>query len=518
LNKTLGGGGKTPLLPLSPDGFYDLNSCGIFDIMSNRTPFLLFLSSADQIGKRERCDRLRFFDRRFLPKQGRRTFLAAACLLTALTGCHKSNGTGAGTNPVTAKLAPRQTAKPTSLPLPPMPAGGVRGIYLTGWTAGGTKSLERLCAIADRTEINAMVIDVKDDGQVSYDVDVPLASDIHASLKMYNVDRVIATLDKHHIWPIARIACMRDTPLAKAHPELAVHGPDGQVWHDRSKHYWLNPYKKEVWDYNVDVALDAIKHGFKEIQFDYVRFPSEGKISILQYPGKPAGSLRSDQINAFLKYASEKIHAQGAWFSADVFGLTSTVERRYGRTHPKLTGPKTPIAGAKRNNAKTIPVSVPGSSPASISSNTNALSSDAHRPTAVHAAPGDDKIAGDMGIGQRFTEMAGYVNYMCPMCYPSHYAHGEFGIPNPNAEPYKVIMKSVGDSRKLIADVTTCKLRPWIQDFSLGQPHYGPAEVKAQIKALNDLGIHEYLLWNARCRYTEAALGKKTSAKVATTK
>ena len=192
--------------------------------------------------------------------------------------------------------------------------------------------------MADRTEINAMVIDVKDDGQLSYEMDVPLAKDAHASLKMYNVDKVIATLNEHHIWPIARIACMRDTPLAKAHPELAVHGPDGQVWHDRSRHYWLNPYKKEVWDYNVDVALDAIKHGFKEIQFDYVRFPSEGKISTLQYPGKPAGSHRSDQITAFMKYAAEKIHAQGAWFSADVFGLTSTVERRYDRTHPQ-TGP-----------------------------------------------------------------------------------------------------------------------------------------------------------------------------------
>ena len=252
------------------------------------------IASGGQAGKH---DPPRFSRRVLTHSINRHAALVLACLPLALTGCHKSDGSGAGASPGAAKMAAQRAAKPPSLPLPPLPTGGVRGIYLTGWTAGGNKSLERLCALADRTEINAMVIDVKDDGQISYDMDVPLAQDSHASLRMYRVDKVIATLNKHHIWPIARIACMRDTPLAKSHPELAVHGPDGQVWHDRSKHYWLNPYKKEVWDYNVDVALDAIKHGFKEIQFDYVRFPSEGKISSLQYPDKTGGiaPLRSDQ-------------------------------------------------------------------------------------------------------------------------------------------------------------------------------------------------------------------------------
>ena len=459
-----------------------------------------------------------FSSRVFPSKREAQALIGAACLLTLLTGCHKSGGTGAGTAPVTTKMVSQRPAQAAALPLPPLPEGGVRGIYLTGWTAGGAKSLERLCAMADRTDINALVIDVKDDGQLSYNVDVPLAIDSHASLKMYSVDKVIATVNKHHLWPIARIACMRDTPLAKAHPELAVHGPDGQLWHDRTKHYWLNPYKKEVWDYNVDVALDAIKHGFKEIQFDYVRFPSEGKISSLQYPDKPAGSRRSDQINAFLKYASEKIHAQGAWLSADVFGLTSTVERRYDRNHPQASQKRKQLANAKRGGTKTLPPAASNATATTKTGTGNMSASAANEQTATaSAAPTGDKIAEDMGIGQRFSEMAGYVNYMCPMCYPSHYAHGEFGIANPNAEPYKVIIKSVGDSRKLIADAKTCHLRPWIQDFSLGQPHYGPTEVKAQIKALNDLGIHEYLLWNARCRYTEAALGKKTSAKLAAT-
>ncbi len=452
-----------------------------------------------------------------------------------LSGCHKPGSNAADTAAVTPKPTVKAVAAPATIPLPPMPEGGVRGIYVTGWVAGLHNRFNALCGLVDRTELNAMVIDVRDDGEISYKADIPLAIDSHACVKKYDVDKVIATLNEHHIWPIARIACMRDTPLAKAHPELAVHGPDGQVWHDRSKHYWLNPYKKEVWDYNVDVALDALKHGFKEIQFDYVRFPSEGKISTLQYPGKPPGSKRTDQINAFLKYASAKIHAQGGWFSADVFGLTPTVERRYRLRHPEAA---TQMAGAKPTNAAGV------ASGAMPSAATPAAGAAATMPAASSASPAGgknlvantgksgktgaskssknaknapvDKIAEDMGIGQMFSKMAANMNYMCPMTYPSHYAHGEFGIANPNAEPYKVILKSVGDAKDLIADVPNCKLRPWIQDFTLGPPHYGPNEVKAQIKALHELGIHEYLLWNAGCKFTEAALAKKSSSKVAT--
>ena len=160
------------------------------------------------------------------------------------------------------------------------------------------------------------------------------------------------------------------------------------------------------------------------------------------FPDQPKDAIHEDQIAAFLKYAHDKIHAAGGWFSADVFGLTSMVKN-------------------------------------------------------------------DEGIGQKFVKVVQNVDYLCPMVYPSHYAHGEYHIPNPNTEPYKIIHLSVGDAQKRLKTVKTdCKLRPWIQDFSLYGVHYGPAQVKAQIKALNDLGIHEFLLWNARNNFTEAALEK----------
>ncbi len=360
--------------------------------------------------------------------------------LPLLSGCH--GGGGSASSPPVKPAATASALRPAPPPaLAPLPPGGVRGIYLTGWTAGHARHMAGLLALVDRTEINAMVIDVKDDGEVSYGVDVPLVKEMGVNRKMFKVDALMTTLNAHHIFPIARIACMRDTPLAEAHPEMAVHDPNGKVWHDKTHHAWLNPYNRAVWDYNVAVALDAIKHGFKEVQFDYVRFPSEGKVSTLVYPGKPKNALREDQIVAFMKYAHEKIRAQGAWFSADVFGLTSLVKN-------------------------------------------------------------------DEGIGQRFIKVVQNVDYLCPMVYPSHYARGEYHIPNPNVAPYQILHLSLGDAKKRLKAAPNCHLRPWLQAFSLYGVHYGPAQLAAQLRAARELGIHEYLLWNAGCNYApvEAAL------------
>ena len=125
---------------------------------------------------------------------------SAVCILGLSLGCAKK-----AVAPVTVAAAPalapsKQKAKT------PIPPEGIRGIYLTGWSAGNTKRLDHLIELVDKTELNAMVIDVKDDGQVSYDVDVPLAREIHANLKMFRVDKVIAKLKEHHIFVIARIA------------------------------------------------------------------------------------------------------------------------------------------------------------------------------------------------------------------------------------------------------------------------------------------------------------------------
>jgi hypothetical protein len=306
--------------------------------------------------------------------------------------------------------------------------------------------LAKNVALIDRTTLNAMVIDVKDAGRVSYAVNVPLAREIGANRQMIrDIDGVIASLRAHQIFPIARIACFRDTRLAVAHPELAICTRAGKVWRDTSGHAWLNPYDRRCWDYNVDLALDAATHGFQEIQFDYVRFPSEGLTQDLRYAGRPHGATRPEQIAAFVRYARQKLNPRGVYVSVDVFGLSSKANARYP----------------------------------------------------------------DMGIGQTPTNIVAEVDTLCPMVYPSHYRRGQYNIADPNRAPYATVLRSVSDALKVVRRYPTCQLRPWLQDFSLHGVRYGPAQVKAQIAALDTLGIHQYLLWNAHCTYSEAALTKQ---------
>lgn len=319
----------------------------------------------------------------------------------------------------------------------------VKGIYLTAWSAGSPKKMEKMLAMLDRTELNAVVIDVRDTGDMYWKTGIPLAAKSEkANLAVVKPDVLFTALEKHKVWPIARVACFRDNWVPKEHPELAVQVAGGKPWMDRSKHMWLDPYNKKNWEYiaqTVEFAMDA---GFPEIQLDYVRFPSEGKSASQIFPGRKTyddpKTPPQDVIPAFAKFIRDKVKARGAQFSADIFGIISSSKS-------------------------------------------------------------------DQGIGQELEKIAEPFDVISPMVYPSHFAKGEYGIPDPNRSPYAILKKSLGDYRKRLPNKA---VRPWLQDFSLGY-HYGPEEVKAQIKAARELGYNEFLLWNAGNRYTETALAKE---------
>ena len=267
----------------------------------------------------------------------------------------------------------------------------VKGIYLTAWTAGSSALRERALGIADRTEINAVVIDVRDLGQMYFKTGIALA-DESGALK-WAVPRPKAlfdSLEKHQVWPIARIAWFRDDYVTKKHPELAVQLKGGKVWRDRAKHAWLDPYNKKNWDYlaaTVDFALDL---GFPEIQLDYVRFPSEGKSATQVFPSKKYYAVKDgrneDVISAFAKFISDRVHAHKAVISADIFGIISSTK-------------------------------------------------------------------GDEGIGQQLEKVAEPFDALSPMVYPSHFAKGEYGIKDPNRSPYEIIKKSLYDYKKRLPKV-----------------------------------------------------------------
>jgi hypothetical protein len=186
-----------------------------------------------------------------------------------------------------------------------------------------TTYMERIISVADWSEINAIVITVKADGGVlAYDANVPLAEgygSIRPSAGIGDIDALLAILAEHDIIPIARITCFKDSFLARRRSDLAIQTETGGVWADPSGDSYLNPYNHEVWEYLTQVAEDVASRGFREIQFDYVRFPDRG-IATAVYPGQYCS--KEDAIAGFLAYARPRLEALGVWVSADVFGMS----------------------------------------------------------------------------------------------------------------------------------------------------------------------------------------------------
>jgi hypothetical protein len=312
-----------------------------------------------------------------------------------------------------------------------------RGLLMTGYSAGGSR-FDRLLRLIRSTELNAVVVDIKDErGELSWVPTSPGANLVGAGRpKMRDPRGRIARLHRNGVYVIGRIVTFQDNVLAEVRPDLAVRDNRGGIWRTEKGQGWGDPFSTEVQDYNLALAKEALDVGFDEIQFDYVRFPTDGDAERLWY-SHGDGRVHTEVIRQFLARARAVIAPRGGYISADLFGLV----------------------------------------------------------TLAHD---------DLGIGQRLELIAREVDYVSLMLYPSHYHKPEYDIPDPEREPYKTVALSIKDAKKRIAG-TRAKLRPWIQDFTLGIP-YTPVEVHAQIKALEDNGVHEWLLWNANNRYTQDAL------------
>jgi len=328
---------------------------------------------------------------------------------------------------------------------PQKDAPKVKGIYVTAYSAGGER-MAKLLDLVDKTELNAMVIDIKDDsGFITYKTDNEMLKAFGTPQPFIrDINKLMDTLKEHDIYPIARVVVFKDTVLAKKKPALSFVQKDGSVWQNNRKDMFVNPYMKEVWDYNLEIAKEAAKLGFKEIQFDYVRFPEgfEKKADSLKF--YKTEMSRVDIVAGFVEYARQTLAPLGVRVSVDIFGYAASV------------------------------------------------------PAAE-------------GIGQDFVKISNAVDVICPMIYPSHYSTGWFKQKDPDKAPYETIKGAMLDTHKKLDPLGTAQpiIRPWIQDFTaswLGKGHYikyGAAEVEAQIKALQDTGVDEFLLWNAGNTYSD---------------
>ncbi len=309
----------------------------------------------------------------------------------------------------------------------------VRALYVNRWASQSRKRMAKLVAIADSTEINALVIDMKDEFGLNYGTkNAEFAKNAGTASKISNVTALIDTLKAHDILPIARIVVFKDSVTARVHSDWTIRRADNSIWRDKKGIAWVNPYHRELWDYNIGVAEELVKLGFGEIQWDYIRFPEP-------YPSLPKQVFPNSNdlakpaaLAAYLKEAKTRLNKLGVRSTADIFGLVTTVN-------------------------------------------------------------------GALEVGQDWEKVSPAVDVVLPMVYPSHYPHGELGIKNPNAEPYKVIHTAISRARerdKKLGITEPEHIRPWLQAFTLGKPPYGPDELREEKRAVYDSGYDGWVMWN----------------------
>jgi hypothetical protein len=346
-----------------------------------------------------------------------------------------------GTSPVAAT----GTAEVIALQKEPRP---IRALYINRFAAQSPTKMKHLIAVADSTEINAFVIDIKDEFGLNWHSSDPLLQRNEGRMnKVANLPALVDTLRAHGILPIARMVVFKDSVAARNNPEHVIRKADGTPWRDKKGVMWVNPYSRAIWDYNFRVADEAVKMGFGEIQFDYVRFPEPYKSLPAQVFPEAAGRSKADALNDLLRIARARYNKMGVRMTADIFGLVTTVR-------------------------------------------------------------------GPLEVGQDWEKISPVVDVVLPMVYPSLYPHGSFGIRLPNAEPHKTVFIAITSARTRDATlgITTPEhVRPWLQAFTLGAPHYGPADVDAQKQAVYDAGYDGWVLWNPGSKYDEIlpALEKK---------
>lgn len=343
----------------------------------------------------------------------------------------------------------------------------LKGIYMTSWVASQHGWRAQLADFIDRSELNAIVIDVKDySGAISFKTGDPQLAPYEEN-RVPDIREFIQSLHDKGIYVIARITVFQDPLYAKAHPQVGVQTRAGGLWKDRHGLHYIDPGAKGFWEHIIRISHACIAVGFDELNFDYVRYPTDGNMADMRFPVTGTRlSVPSQQtitlngrvsangvvvpyvhrptqkervVSSFFKYLRDQLAPTGIVMSADLFGMTLTA-------------------------------------------------------------------LDDVSIGQHLATTSPYFDYICPMVYPSHYPPGFNGYGNPALYPYELIRYVMGKGRDRMVrfGYEPTKLRPWLQDFNLGAP-YTADRVRAQIRGTTEVGLASWLMWDPRNRYTRAA-------------
>ncbi|HEV7387432.1 MAG TPA: putative glycoside hydrolase [Gemmatimonadaceae bacterium] len=311
-----------------------------------------------------------------------------------------------------------------------------RGLYVFRFGAN-TRRMKHLIGIADSTEINALIIDVKDEFGLNFvPTDPMLKKNAGTQVKAVNMRALVDTIRAHGILPVARIVVFKDSVTARNNPDHVIRKADGTPWRDKKGQTWVNPYANAIWEYNFRVAEEAIKMGFGEIQFDYIRFPEPFKSLPPQVFPEQNGRSKPQVLAEFLNDARARFAKMGVRTTADIFGLVTTV------------GGALEVGQQWEHVSPAVDVVLPMVYPS-------------------HYPPGSFQLPH-------------------PNAAPYDVIH---------------IAISRARERDAKLGIKSDHVRPWLQAFSLGKPPYGPHEIEEQKRAVYDAGYDGWVMWEPGSRY-----------------
>jgi len=321
-----------------------------------------------------------------------------------------------------------------------LPYANIRSIYLATGYINSDKKVTELLDIFKTSDANGIVIDFKDSN-------VP---------DMERMKYLAGLFKGYGVYTIARVVVFQDSHFAEAHPEAAIKTSSGELWWSGKKswgRYWLDPASPVAQDYTIAVAKKAIDAGFDEVQFDYIRFPTDGDLNDIVYPVFRVSTSTPNKIaalNGFFTKLRSSLNGYkvGVKLGIDIFGDVMT----YGKAS---------------------------------------------------------------NIGQDLVSIGTYFDVISPMSYPSHYNCGAFDVQDPTAYPYTVYNSTISAGQRTLKGSNSV-IRPWVQDFTMTSiykcgplVYYNTARVNEEIKGGRDLGVNGFMLWNAGNNFTKGVFGKK---------
>ncbi|MFA6094587.1 MAG: putative glycoside hydrolase [Candidatus Paceibacterota bacterium] len=370
-------------------------------------------------------------------------FFASGFLLVTYVNPGETNATST----VAAVVATTTTTTPTSTTTPIIVThvktpSAVKAVYMTSCYAGSKDLRAGIVSLIDTTELNSIIIDVKDyTGMISFLPENPAWADyLSTRCHARDMKAFIKVLHDKGIYVIARITVFQDPFYAKKNPAAAVKlaSDKSVLWKDRKGINYIDPGSRQAWEHTAQLSEESYAIGFDEINFDYIRFPSDGNMKDIYYPYSE-GKLKVEVMKSFFEFLHNRFASTSIVTSADLFGMVTT--------------------------------------------NTD-----------------------DLGIGQNLEYALANFDYVAPMVYPSHFPATWNGLKNPAQNPYEVIKISMtrAAERARVATTTPLKLRPWLQDFNMGAT-YTADMVRAQIQATYDSGLTSWMMWDPSNTYTAGA-------------